>query len=303
MPEAAAAEEVVETPPVEEALEAVKPEALEAAPEAKPAEPEKPLDWRDTVADPELQKIAQRFNSPTDLVKAVSDFRKRESTPRLPGKDATDEERAAFNKAFGVPESADDYAFTVPEGRQVTEADRAFQDAFKGVFFGAGLSGVQATALNTAWNEFQGAAEQEVLKADKAFTEAAEATLKQEWGDDFDRNSALGKRAAAEIFDSDLEVASKIEMKDGRFLLDHPVMVKAFASVGREMAEGRLGPTIGADERATLSQQIEDVGKQKFAAINAGNRAAAQKFDAEERQLIEKMQGSGPIVGSEGRGA
>ena len=81
-------------------------------------------DWRASIEDDSLRKVADRFDSVVSLTQAVSDLRKRESNSiRIPGKDASDEDTAAYLKALGVPETVEGYEFSVPEGHELTDAD------------------------------------------------------------------------------------------------------------------------------------------------------------------------------------
>ena len=57
----------------------------------------KDQDWRSDLPE-DLRKTAERFASKADAVRAIESFRKRESQVRVPGKDATDDEKAAYRK-------------------------------------------------------------------------------------------------------------------------------------------------------------------------------------------------------------
>ena len=296
MPEAeAAAEEVVEAP---EAAE----EVVEAAPEPEKAEPAaEPTNWRESVAGDDLQKIAERFNSPTDAIKAVADLRKQVSTSiRVPGKDATDDDRAAFNKALGVPDSVDGYKFQVPEGHEATDADKAFQSSAAEAFHKLGISADQAAGLNE-WNNALVAESQKATEAaDKEFAEKTEAALKSEWADDYERNTTLAKRSAAEMLGTDLESVAEMTVGD-RLLLDHPAMLRMFAKIGGEMEEGRLGPSLSEGQRSTLQEQADDISVQKFKAMDAGDSAKVKRLDIQERELMSKLHGESGVVGADGR--
>lgn len=263
-----------------------------------------PTSWREQVTDPDLRKIADRFNSPQDAIKAVADLRKRESTSiRIPGENATDEERAAYRKAIGVPEKPEQYAFVMPEGREANDVDKAFQNHFAQVFHKFDIPAHAAKGLNDEWNKFIDEAAKVQAEADKSFAKATMDALKQEWGDDFERNNTLATRAAQEILGKDFEAATQIETKDGRLLLDHPIMMRAFASIGSEMAEGRLGPSMGDSERASIQDRIDDLQNRKMEAMDKGDRRTASRLDAEQQALYSKLEGDAPIVGSQGRTA
>lgn len=262
-------------------------------------------DWRAPIEDKELRKVADRFASPADMAKAVSDLRKRESTSiRLPGKDASDEDVAAYKAAIGVPENVDGYEFALPEGREATDDDKAFQSAAGEVFHKLNISAEQATGLNAWWNEFQAQAEAAQTEADKAFAAETEAALRKEWpGQEFDRNKVFADRAATELFGDTIEQVREIETKDGKFVLDHPALVKVLARVGREMDEGKLGSVISEGDRDAIDTQIADLDKKIEVAQRSGDRETANRLYQQQLALTQKIVGNQGIVGAEGRAA
>ena len=257
--------------------------------------------WRDTVTDTDLRKIADRFNTPADMAKAVLDLRKRESTSiRMPGKDAKPEEVSAFYKALGVPEGPDGYQFKTPDGVEITDQDKAFQSEMAKIMHTSGIPKAAAERLVDGYNAFAQNMMKAAVEADTKFADQATATLKQEWGDDYNRNLAFAAKAAQELFGDTYDAVKQMEGKNGRFILDNPVFIKAFAKIGGEMAEGTIGPRLDASEMATMDQRVSELGRQKFEAMERGDRATATRLDAEQRDLINRM-GSGNIVGQGGR--
>src|SRR5260370_976147 len=82
-----------------------------AAPAATTAETVS-TDWRTGITDPEHLEFAKRTASIADLAKVGSDLRKANgSMTRVPGKDASPEDIAKFNKLVGVPTLATEYKF------------------------------------------------------------------------------------------------------------------------------------------------------------------------------------------------
>jgi hypothetical protein len=265
--------------------------------------------WRDSITDAELKKVAERFTSPADAVKAVADLRKRESTSiRIPGKDAKPEEIAAYRKALDVPEAAKDYQFERPahidEALFATDDMKAVLGKYAEAFHAAGLSKGQVKQVLDAHWAMDAEAKKALVDADKAFATESETQLRKEWpGQEYDRNKAAANRAVSQFFGTTLEDARKLETKDGRFLLDHPIILKAFAQIGREMGEDRLGPMLSDSEKQSAQDKIGQLQTEKMAALNRGDRTTAARLDAEQRKLIEKTQGTGSIVGSQGRAA
>lgn len=267
--------------------------------------------WRDTITDVELKKVAERFTSPADAVKAVSDLRKRESTSlRIPGADAKPEEIAAYREKLGVPADVKGYAEAFSKPAHLEEAIfnsepmKAVLGKFASDALAAGLSKAQMKDVMSSYWAIEAQAMQQTVAADKQFATETEAALRKEWpGTEYDKNKAIANKAAAQFFGTTFEEARQIETKSGRFLLDHPLMVKAFAVIGREMGEDKLGPELSADEKQSAQNKMDDLSRQKHEAYRKGDRSLANRLDKEERALIEKTRGNAPIIGSQGRAA
>jgi len=141
-------------------------------------------------------------------------------------------------------------------------------------------------------------------EADKEFVKTQEEALHGEWKGDYEKNKTLANRAFKDIAERaglKLDDLTKIETKDGRFLMDRPELSKLFAVIGREMAEGPSVLTGG--DLDTAEDQIKDIRKQINEAQAKGDSKLANKLFASEQGLIAKMKGSKPIVGSQGRAA
>lgn len=254
--------------------------------------------WRDAVAEPDMRKIAERFNTVGDAMKAISDFRKRESTSiRVPGDDASDDDKAKFHKAMGVPESAEGYEFVMPENHEATDGDQAFQTVMADVFLKEAITINQAKALNVAWNELQTQGQAALNRNDKDYADKQDTELREEWRDDYERNMVAVSRAAKQFLGSDFEEAKQIETKGGQFLLDHAVIMRMFAKVGREMREGSLGPPMDTSERETIQDQIDALRKQRYAAHDRQDSDTAARLDTQERNLLTKLHGTAPASG------
>jgi hypothetical protein len=283
-------------------------------------------DWRADLPE-DLRKTADRYTSKADAVRAIDWYRRRDSQARVPGtekviktqlavslgrdpteaevKDTLDKETAAYRKAVGIPEAPEGYEFpsAKDDAPEVIEGRAAWAKTFHEL----GVTKDQANALIErvrAENERSEAAQ---VEADKAFAKAQEDALKAEWkGEDYDRNKTLAKRAVTEVANRSgiaVDDLARMETKEGRFLLDDARMLKLFATIGREMAEGTLGPALNEGERDSVENEIEDLRRQINEALQSGNSKRANTLYQREQALIKKMGGSGPIVGAQGRAA
>lgn len=261
-------------------------------------------DWRSDLPE-DLRKTAERFNSKADAVRAIESFRKRESQVRVPGKNATEEEIAAYRKAVGIPEKPEGYEFgDLQDGKDLTDDIKASRKEWGKRFHDLGIPKDAAKALSKMVSDDQQKYLAAQVEADKEFSKAQEDALRGEWKGDFDKNKTLANRAFKEVAERaglSLDDLRKIETKDGRFLMDRAEVVKLFSIIGREMAEGSLGPSLTDGERENLEDQIRDTRKQISEAQGEGDSKRANRLYQKEQALIAKTKGNRPVVGSAGR--
>ncbi len=263
-------------------------------------------DWRSDLPE-DLRKTADRFTSKEDAVRAIVAFQKREGQVRVPGKNATEEEIASYHKAVGVPDKAELYEFPEIEGEELTDEVKASRAEWGERFHKMNIPKDVAKSLVQMVGEDAAKMMEAEVEADKSFAKSQEDALHNEWkGEDYDKNKTLANRAFNEIAQRaglDIEELTKIETKDGRFLMDRAEMSKLFAVIGREMSEGSLGPALSDTERDTVEDEITDVRKQISEAQSAGNTKKANRLFTKEQALIAKMNGNKNIVGANGRAA
>lgn len=262
-------------------------------------------DWYGTVQDTRLRDHAGQFTSVIDLLGKHFELRKSLSTAIQPlGKDATDEQVTAYRKATGVPDTAEGYVFTAPEGHEFTEDDKTFHKSAAEMFHTTNTPVDKANAQIAWFNEYAAQVQKAQIDSDKKYADETEAALKVEWpGDSYPRNKAFADRAAAKVFGDELDAVRNIETKDGRFVLDNPVFVKMLAGIGREMSEGRLGSVMTEGDEAALDTEIDGLESQIEKATAEGDGVKANTLYLKQQELWRKKVGSVPIVGSEGRAA
>ena len=266
----------------------------------KVPEPQKaePADWRAGL-DEEQKKTAERFVDPASMVRSIQESRKRESLIRVPGKDSTEAEVAAYHKAVGVPETPEGYVFELPEGMEMTpEMETSNKE------WGQRLHdlGVPVETVNILLGHLLDDANifrESEIKADENFVAESESILKAEWkGEEYEKNKGVANRAFKEIANRagiPLEELTMMQTSEGRFVMDHPHMMKIFAAFGREMAEGSLGPSMTESERGTMQDQLVELRARMSDASQKGDTKTANRLYQEEQGLIAKMDGNKPI--------
>lgn len=153
-----------------------------------------------------------------------------------PGDDATDEQRAAFRQAIGVPEKPEDYKLERPDDIPVNEGMEAW---FRSEAHAADISQEAAQKLYNAWNT-------KLSQAREAAKTSCVDTLRGEWKDSYDANLEITKRAAKQFGGDDI-----MTFFEETGLGNDPVMFRTFLNIGKAMMEdstfrkqGEGGPAV-----------------------------------------------------------
>lgn len=300
------AEEQAVDEAVEEAVEEeMETEQIDEDTSDETSEDEETLEfdtWRDLIQDSDLQKHAERFNSVDDLVQANLESRKKLSkSVTVPGKNASDEDLSSYREALGVPVDVDGYEFPLEDGVERTEEMMDAEDHWSNIFLDNNIPKETADVLVQEFKTEIGRIFEQKAANDETYAKHAEETLRREWEDDYDKNIIFASRASEALLGDDYEDVRHLETTDGKYMLDHPLMVKMFAKLGREMGEGALGSVATEGEKDTLMEQANSYREKRVDAYAKGNHAEARKWDEKERLILDKLHGGGPIVGSDTR--
>lgn len=201
---------------------------------------------------------------------------------RIPGKDAKPEEWEKFYAKTGRPEAADKYGTAMPDLPEGYAWDTGQMESFFKTAHKAGLSTSQAQVLV----DWYAADQRGVLKAGGEALAVAETALKDEWKAAYPKNLGLAKAAAREIGGKEL-----IDLLDQTGLGNHPVILKAFAKLGRSYAEDGLisGEFEGVPTNAEVQKQISVILNDRkhpyFTANMPGHTEAVEEM-ARLHQLV-----------------
>lgn len=198
------------------------------------------LGWRAGLPKEYQQHEAfTKYGRVGDLARDFLTLQQRGQRPALPGDDSTDEERNAFYKAWGRPETADGYKIEGVEGVKpdhpgikalmaAAYESGMSQQQFAKIFGHLGQAGSQAIK---AQREAKAAAEAQARKA----LEDADKGLRDEWKEGYDAKRELAMRGFKEYVDdttrADLE-------KSG--LINQPWFIRLMARAGESIGEGRF---------------------------------------------------------------
>lgn len=150
---------------------------------------------------------------------------------------------------------------------------------FKQTAHELGLSAKQAASLFEGYNGLSGSLQEKMQAQMAQESEAAIGQLKQEWGQAFDKQIAMGKHAVAALgFDE-----AKLNEYENK--LGTAEMLKLFATLGSKMGEDnfeggdRSGTSFGTSP-AAAAQQIADLraDNQFMEKYLSGDKDAVAKF-------------------------
>lgn len=248
------AEDTVVDAPVADAAPAADAKPAPAAKDAKPA-PAKDAapagsdyDWRGAIAgeDKKIAKRLERFDSLSTLGKSYFELDAKLNSGKMlamPGEDATDEDRASFNKALGIPEDPKKYEIKVkpPEGMELTPHDQARLDAITGALHKAGGFMAHPNVVNEAHRIFYAEreeAESQMIANATIAKEKTEAMLAKLWpGQEKKRNLMFAEQAIGHFFGKEFTEIRDMQFADGTRLGDSVEFIQAMAKVGRMTME------------------------------------------------------------------
>lgn len=186
-------------------------------------------EWHAGIADPELRGYVQTkgFKDPAALAESYRNFEKLQGVPqdrivKLPERSDDTAAMDAIYTRLGKPADATGYALT---------GDAALIAPMGEAMHKAGLNPAQAKLLNDAWNAEVGTMIA-TADAERKTQDAADMVgLRAEWGDKFDQNSELARRASKEfgLADTDFDLLAGA--------IGSSKTMKLFQAIGAKAAE------------------------------------------------------------------
>lgn len=248
-----------EPPKPAAAPEPAKP--LAAGGEPAPDTPEKPYwpeDWRERAAKHYAADDEKAYKRELKRLQGVSDpaglfgmYRELESKwtsgglIKKPGKDATPEEVAEFNKSLGVPEKVEDYFkdLKLDNGAVLGDMDLPVAKSFAEA---AHKAGATPSMVHGALNWYFSNQEQQAAaldEADDTFRREAEQALKEEFGPSFKRRmNSISTLFAQAAGGTDLKNESALYARlmggrtaDGKIIGNDPDVVRWLSALVNEV--------------------------------------------------------------------
>ena len=213
-----------------------------------------------------------------------------------------DEKLRSYAGQFKTPDSPEGYGVSLPrdlpDGLQLDEAGEARFDEFKRAMHAAGAPPAAVQAASDWYFATTAQLQAHEARAAVETREAAEATLRGEWGRDYDRKLNHAERAAAEFGGEDFAQFVETAKVDGATLGDHPAFLKVFAAIGKRLGEDvpHAGGGEGGGAGGDLNSRINALTQQIWEASERGDSAAVDRLSRERDAASRKLHGTGGIV-------
>lgn len=230
--------------------------------------------WYDNIEDADLKGYVQNkgWKDAVELANGYRNLEKLLGGEKIPMPKGDDDAEgwARVYDSLGRPKTADDYKLPVPDGDTGEFAKLAASK-----FHELGLTAKQAQSLAEWYNERGAEMVQSFQQQSSQKTEADLATLKTEWGQAWDENIELGRRAARE-YGLDQTVLGKIEQALGTADL-----LKLMSRIGRAQTEhnfegGQSSNSFGMTPEAARNRISQLRNDSEWAAKYLGGNADAR---------------------------
>lgn len=259
---------------------------VDAPADGKPADkaPVKPWgdNWREEMArhasagdekvyKKELARL-QRIASPEGVYGMYREMESKFTSGglvKMPGKDAKPEDIAAFHKALGVPEKAEDYFkdLKLENGAEIGEADKPIVGAFADAMHKAGAPPQTMKAALDWYYQHQEQQAAAVDEADDQFRRESERALKEELGAAFKRHTgAIPALFATAPGGADARNENSLlarimggRMSDGRIIGDDPDAVRFFISLAQEINPAATVVEDGAGTVQSVGAELDSL--------------------------------------------
>jgi hypothetical protein len=221
------------------------------------------LGWRAALPDEYKEhEFVKTFDKPGDFVKTAIEIKTERDglNDKLgkaifkPDENATDEQKAAYKLAMGIPDTPDAYELDKPNLPEGFEYNTDMEKWYRETAHKLGLPKDTAKALFGEYNGMvQAIGKAQIEQAEKVRSEGMEK-LKTEWKNEYDGNVAIVKRVQEKI---------GIDAETKQWITDHnaendPVLIKLLLKV----APAFLNDTIPAStSTSTDNRSLDDRAK------------------------------------------
>ncbi len=271
-------------------------DALEG--EAKPS-PEIELDaLRKAIAGDNDKLLGQlnRYKSAEAIGKAFSDHSEKaraKQTPLTLDDKATDDQIKAYRDAVGLGEveEADKYPVGFREGFEASEADTALLGTFKDAMNAKNVDPRSAEAAMEWYQDFAEQVEQDKAELMAKTAKETQATLRAEYGGEYDGNIAAGQELIkTHVGEDGFNAMMDMRLEDGSRLQDNIEFVRLMVQIGGDYYGG-TGIVNGDVESTakTAEQRLNDLTELRRTDPEKYKSDAVQKEVSELSLQLDKI--------------
>jgi hypothetical protein len=247
--------------------------------------------WRESFAGDDKDKLErlQRYQSPKAvidaLVAAQDKIRSGATKPALPA-NPNEQELKAYREAHGIPEQPGGYLENLPDGLVIGEDDKPIFESFVTALHAEHADPKIAHAAVKWYNNFVEEQQAAESKADLQAKQAAEDTLRAEWGRDYRTNINVIQSYMDTMPTAVAEALQYARGADGVALFNNPEFAQWFAGFAREANSVQ---TLVGDDGRKHGQSLEDeIGTiEKFMRTNRRDYDRDPKMQDRLRQLYD----------------
>ena len=300
-------------PPKEEPA----PKTVAGGDDELPAEPVKgywPEGWEEKIAEQVSAGDDKAYKSALKRIKRFVDpgaifgsFTEAESKftsgglVKMPGKDASEEDIAAFHKALGVPEKPEDYFkdIQLANGAVIGEADKPLADSYAGAMHKAGATQAQMNAGMDWYYQFQEEQAADLDASDETFRGESQRALKDEFGSTFKRKTnAIASLFAAAPGGADVAnpdalisriLAGRLALKEGEkhgdIIGNDPAMNRWLIGLAQEINPAATLLEDGEQSGKGIGEELAEISK--FRRENKREYFKDNAMQARERELLD----------------
>jgi hypothetical protein len=230
-----------------------------------------------------------KFENVADLGKSYINLQKQVGGRiKIPGEDAKPEEWKEFHSKLGVPDSPEKYGLKAPElPEAAAKIIQTMTPVYSKVAHDLGLTPKQAQGLMDWFGADAKANIEGQAQAQAKAIETNTATLKTEWGSEYDKNLSITQRAFKRLTDDFKDPIAKLIKDNG--LESDPSVLKFFHKLANELDEDKNIGGGGGNEQATgdALAEIAKVRNDKSHPFHDPNKSGHKEAVAQMNKWYE----------------
>lgn len=252
-----------------------------------------PDQWREIFSggDEKIMAKLKRYTNPQNAMKAwLSADQKIRSGEYKRGiaEDATDEEKAEWRKANGIPEKPEDYAVPEVKGHEWTDADKPLMNAFMSSMHAKHATQEQIDAMLQTYVSVTAEAKVARAEADKTAEIEVIDHLRTQWGNDYRTNTRLMQRALSdpELMPGGLgEVFKNARGPDGKMLKHNPAFAEWLGNLALDTYGA--GAMVNGDAETSLTSRETELANMMRTNIDRYQNERNAKGQTYAEELLD----------------